>query len=101
MFVIRRSQSSLVIFKIIVAFSPLVKHNMTGGSFQMKVLNEAEVAERVKLQEQRRWIVAVLANDEASTDEELVAHFMAEGGLNEKMARYWVGKRGAALRGEL
>jgi len=63
----------------------------------IKVLNETELAERVKLQEQRRWIVAVLANDETSTEAELVAYFIAEGGLTQHMAEYWVGKRNEVL----
>lgn len=48
-----------------------------------------------------RWIRAILTNDEASTDEELVTHFMKKGDLTRKEAEQWVAKRGAYLRGEL
>lgn len=40
-----------------------------------------------------RWIEAVLANDEDSTDEELVEHFVGEGGMPESEAREWVNRR--------
>jgi len=51
--------------------------------------------------ETEHWIKATLTNDEASTDEELVQHFMKVGGLSEQEARAWVAKRGEYLRGEL
>jgi hypothetical protein len=47
------------------------------------------------------WIESTLTNDEASTDEELVQHFIKEGGLSEEEARSWVAKRDTYLRGEL
>lgn len=39
------------------------------------------------------WIEAVLANDENSSDAELVAYFMKEGGMTSSEATYWVSKR--------
>jgi hypothetical protein len=41
----------------------------------------------------KRWIEAVLSNDEVSSDEELIEHFMAEGKLSEKDVKYCVSKR--------
>jgi hypothetical protein len=40
-----------------------------------------------------RWIEAVLTNDENSSDEELVEHFMNEGGLIRWQAEVYVSKR--------
>jgi hypothetical protein len=48
---------------------------------------------------QRRWVLAVLHNDESSTDEELVEYFSdsewqtADEFLTAEQARYWVGRR--------
>lgn len=41
----------------------------------------------------RRAIDAILSNDEASTDEELISHFMSEIGLTEAQAKQQVSKR--------
>ena len=41
----------------------------------------------------RAWILAILTNDEASTNDELEAHFIKEGGLSRRTARAWVAKR--------
>jgi len=38
------------------------------------------------------WITAVLANDEFSTDEELVRYFLLNG-LSERDAQKWVARR--------
>lgn len=38
------------------------------------------------------WIKSVLSNDEVSSDEELVAHFV-ENGLAEPEAKRWIAKR--------
>ena len=53
--------------------------------------------------EQEHWIRAVLINDEASTDEELVSHFISEGAgrITEQEARVWVARRSGFLRGAL
>ncbi|MEO8372431.1 MAG: hypothetical protein ABI806_24810 [Candidatus Solibacter sp.] len=40
-----------------------------------------------------RWIRATLANDEASSDAELVEHFKTEGGLSAAEAAAWVARR--------
>ena len=48
----------------------------------------------------RKWIDAVLANDENSTDEELVAYFMKEVPMSEQAARNLVATRADYLRGE-
>ena len=40
-----------------------------------------------------QWIESVLTNDEYASDEELVEHFMREGGLSEKEAKKWVSLR--------
>ena len=45
------------------------------------------------------WIKSILSNDEASTDEELVQHFMKEGGLSEEEAKKWVSQRTEYLGG--
>lgn len=39
------------------------------------------------------WIEAVLTNDHASTDKDLLVLFMTEGRMSEKEARKWVVKR--------
>jgi hypothetical protein len=41
----------------------------------------------------KHWIQAVLSNDEYSSDEELIAHFMNEGNMTEREAKKWVSKR--------
>jgi len=46
-------------------------------------------------------IEQILANDEASSDEELVQHFMSEMKLPEAEARSWVAKRNDYLKGVL
>ncbi len=43
-------------------------------------------------EEQERWIKATLANDEDSTDEELLTYF-TENGVEEKEAKAWISKR--------
>ena len=48
----------------------------------------------------RRWYEAVLANDEGSTDAELVLYFMREGGMSQPTAELLVTTRGDYLRGE-
>ena len=48
--------------------------------------------------ETKKWINAVLQNDEASTDEEIVQQFISEGKLTEEMARKAVSQRGKCLR---
>ena len=42
----------------------------------------------------RRWYEAVLANDENSTDAEMVAYFVAEGGMSQATAEMLVRTRG-------
>ncbi len=49
---------------------------------------------------QARAIKAILSNDEASTDAQLVAHLRAEFKLSAKKARAWVKQRGTYLRME-
>lgn len=44
-------------------------------------------------------IKAILMNDEASTDAELIAHFQAEFGMDEWEAREWVKRRDEFLNG--
>lgn len=38
----------------------------------------------------KKWIMDQLTNDEVSTDEEMINHFMTEGGLSRKEAVKWV-----------
>jgi hypothetical protein len=42
-------------------------------------------------------IAAILANDETSTDEELIQHFMAEFGFSRGEAEWYAAEREAAL----
>ena len=49
-----------------------------------------------KTEEELLWIEAVLSNDENSTDEELLAHFIANG-LSEENAKIWISKRDCYL----
>jgi hypothetical protein len=44
------------------------------------------------------WIKQCLANDEASSDEELLEHFVKEGGLSRDEAARWVALRPEYLR---
>jgi hypothetical protein len=39
------------------------------------------------------WIKSTLANDEYSSDEEIITYFMEEGQMSEEEARSWVAKR--------
>ena len=48
--------------------------------------------------ETKRWINAVLQNDEASTDDELVEQFISEGKLTVEMAYKVVSQREKCLR---
>ena len=50
------------------------------------------MSEKQTAKEKELWIEAVLSNDEASSDAELVEHFIANG-LTEKEAKVWVGRR--------
>jgi hypothetical protein len=43
-------------------------------------------------------IASILANDEASTDEELITHFMGEFGFSRGEASWYVAERGEALK---
>lgn len=45
-----------------------------------------------------RWITATLANDEVSTDQELIEHFTAQG-VTPDEAAVWVAKRDQYLKG--
>lgn len=58
-----------------------------------QALAKAQISEAELDFNTERWIKAVLANDEASSDEELVKLFMEEGGLTEEEARAWIAKR--------
>jgi len=46
---------------------------------------------------QRKWINSVLANDEGSTDAELIAHFRGEGQMSQAEAKHYVGQRSKVL----
>lgn len=48
--------------------------------------------------ELRYWIEAVLANDENSTDDELIAYLVKEAPMSEQAARNLVSMRGDYLR---
>lgn len=54
--------------------------------------------QQISQQKQKHWILAVLSNDEYSSDEEIVTLFMQEGGLTEQEARAWVEKRDFYLK---
>jgi hypothetical protein len=47
------------------------------------------------------WIRSILTNDEASSDTELVEHFVNEGGLDRTVAQLWVSKRSEFLKAPL
>ena len=49
---------------------------------------------------QERVIKAILSNDEASTDEELISHFVNEVGVSNSEAVKMVSERNLYLRGE-
>ena len=44
------------------------------------------------------WIKQILANDEASTNEELLEHFVKEGGLSQDDAARWLALRPQYMR---
>ena len=44
------------------------------------------------------WIKQILANDEASSDEELLEHFVKEGGLSRDEATRWLALRPQYMR---
>ncbi len=61
---------------------------------QMRIVHSEE-----KFQAMRElWIKSTLANDEASTDEELTTHLITEGLLTLDEANQWIEKRGEYLR---
>jgi len=80
----------------------LVKDKVSGNLVYVepadvkKKVDEATMEPRMEY-----WIKAVLSNDEAASDEELVNLFMKEAGLSDEEARKWVAKRGMYLRGEM
>lgn len=45
-----------------------------------------------------RWVATTLANDEASTNEEMKAHFETEGPMPPEQADFYIGQRNTALR---
>ena len=49
-------------------------------------------------QQKLDWINAILANDETSTDEELLEHFVNEGGLTCTEAEHFVAQRNRCLK---
>ena len=48
--------------------------------------------------DKRKWLAAVLTNDETSSDADMAAYFMREGGLTEAQAMSAVSKRGTYQR---
>jgi polyhydroxyalkanoate synthesis regulator phasin len=48
-------------------------------------------------QQTLEWINAILHNDEVSTDQELVEHFVKEGNLTEDEAKRFVAQRDKCL----
>lgn len=38
----------------------------------------------------KKWIIDILSNDKNATDDELINHFINEGGLTRKEAVKWV-----------
>jgi hypothetical protein len=47
------------------------------------------------------WIAATLLNDEAATDEEIIAYFMTEGRMEKAEAEFYVKQRSRALLEDL
>ncbi len=47
------------------------------------------------------WVATTLANDEASTDRELVEHFMQGGPMPYEQAAFYIEQRNDALRSPL
>ncbi len=45
-----------------------------------------------------RWVATTLVNDEASTDRELVEHFMEAGPMSYEQAQFYIDQRNNALR---
>lgn len=52
-------------------------------------------------QNQRRAVAAILQNDEASSDAELLNHFMEELGLSRSDAETAIAKRGQSIKGDI
>jgi hypothetical protein len=50
---------------------------------------------------EQKWISSVLLNDEASTNEEMKAHFMKEGKMSKAEADFYVKQRNKALLEDL
>ena len=77
----------------------LLTNLSNGGNREMalQVFGEKDLQVRRELQKQRAWIADTLANDEGSTDAELVDYF-AGNGVSRHMAEYWVSKRGEYLK---
>lgn len=51
-------------------------------------------------EKQIRWVMAILMNDQASTDEELVEHFEREGGIDHDKAKAIAYYRNDAIQGK-
>lgn len=70
-----------------------------GGQAEFKPEDIKKNAKENAIDAQKiRAIEAMLANDEASSDAELVEHFMKELGLTQQEAQAWVSKRGQYLK---
>ncbi len=48
-----------------------------------------------------RWVATTLANDESSTDSELVEHFTEGGPMPTEQANFYIAQRNEALRSPL
>jgi len=53
------------------------------------------------ISDESKWVAAVLANDENSTDEELVAYLMKEAPMSKQRAMDMVAVRDLYLRGDV
>jgi len=51
-------------------------------------------------EKQKHWVLAVIWNDEVSSDAELQEYFV-ENGLTEEQARHWVNERNNLLNEKL
>lgn len=73
----------------------------TGATVSMDHVRLQDIAIRIRdvLPELTAWVEAILSNDEASTDEELVEHFKTEGGIAQAEAAALVARRSEFLRG--
>lgn len=63
-----------------------------------EVLSEFNVGQAIDRKKKWNWISSTLVNDESSSDNDLLKHFMNTGKMDKKEAEFYVKQRNSALK---